>query len=559
MGLPCATSLFPLRILMRSLTRTFLLSTAFAVFAVANASATLFIVDNHAPAGGDGTIEHPFRTIAAASEVSHESDVIYVTPSSTPYAETVILKFGQKLVGASDDPVIGSMGVDLPKSSDMATIQGTVNLGGDNVVAALTIVADRTNGVSAAGSSDKILIRNVHFRTSNSGFGLYLADHGGDVSVIGGGLEATQNGGGIAVVGGTGNVFFDQFPMSGSFATVVRASDHAFGAILFREGCDIRVDDALYDAIVLENLGTRAPIAFNAGLSVRSGRRRGIVASHVQRLNVGGDATIATTNAAALDISDSAGDAVFHSVSAEGTTPYAIRITRFRGHAAIQGGTVRGATSHAIDIDDATGVEVTGVIVDGGGGIVATKPHDVTFNSIDVRNATGVMVSDVDGAIHFERCTFTTPVTIDQRVGTGSVMLDRCHFDKQPVRLLATGATKVNVEINGADASDSAMSMSAVSTAQIAIAVHGGRFTRSPIDAKSDGTSSVCADISGARFSPSEKAIQLSAAEGWKLAIVGARNADASSMRTTIAQANNGASVSIDAPSASLSAATKCE
>ena len=544
---------------MRSIVFSALLALLFAV----NASAArVIIVDNRAPEGGDGSVEHPFRTVAAASDVSHESDVIYLTPSATPYAETITLKRGQALVGAGDDAAIRSNGLDFPKGSESATVQGTVNLPGDNTVAGLTVVADRANGVSAAGSADKITIRNVRFKTSNAMFGIYLASHAGDVSVTGGGLEATQNGGGVAIISGTGDIFFDQFPMSGTFSTAVRAEDHPFGAILFREGSDIHVDDSSQDAIVAENLGGHTPFSFNAGLSIHSSHRRGIVARNVVRLRVMGDATIATTDAAALDITDSAGDMTFRSVSADGTSlQQGMRFMKFHGKATIEGGTIRGAAVDGIHLEESNGIEFRGVIVDGGGGITATKIHDVTFNNLDVRNANNVMLNDVDGAVRFDHASLAAPVTIDQRLGAaaGSVALDHSHVASQPLKALAAGTTKLKLALNATDLNDSSITASAVGSGQLALAVSGGRFSNSTINVTSADTASVCTDFGGARFTPAEKAIHLTAVDGAHLAVAGARAADAGSIRSAISQSNNGAEVAVEASAASLSNSGKCD
>lgn len=543
--------------------RSIVFSALLALLLAVNASAArVIVVDNRAPEGGDGSVEHPYRTVAAASDASKESDVIYLTPSATPYAETITLKRGQALVGAGDDAAIRSNGLDFPTGSEPATVQGTINLTGNNTVAGLTVIADKANGVSAAGSVDKITIRNVHFKTSNAMFGIYLASHAGDVSVIGGGLEATQNGGGVAIISGTGDVFFDQFPMSGTFSTAVRAEEHPLGAILFREGCDIRVDDASLDAIIAENLGGHTPFSFNAGLSIHGSSHRGIVAKNVVRLRVLGDASIATTNAAALDITDSAGDMTFRSVSAEGTTlQQGIHFVRFFGKASIQGGTIRGASVDAIHLEESRAIEFRGMVIDGGGGVTATKIRDVAFNNLDVRNANNVMLNDVDGVVQFDHCSLNAPVTIDQRLGTaaGSVALGRSHIDGHPLKALAAGTTKLKLEVNGTDLNGSAVTASATGTGQFTLAVHGGRFTNSNIEVNSVDSANVCTDFGGARFTPAEKAIHLAAADRARLSVAGARAADAEAIRRSIAENNNGAVATIEAPAASLSNTGKCD
>jgi hypothetical protein len=527
--------------------------------AAAFAQQHVIVVDNHASQNGNGTFDHPFKTLAAAAEASQEGDVIYVTPSSDPYVESVALKAGQKLVGASNDEIIRSLGIDVPSLNDAATIEGTVTITSNNVVASLTIVADRANGVSGAGSTDKMLIRNVHFKTSNGMFGFSLTDHAGDVTVSGGGLEATESGGGVSVVGGNGNVFFDAFPMSGTFSTAVLANDHLGGFILFRDGSSIRVDDSSQDAVVAQNLGARAQLAFSSGLIIRSSKRRGFIASHVQRLNVAGGASVSTSNAAALELTDCGGDLSFDSVSAEGSAiPHGVRVGHMRGHLAINGGTIRSASAPALDFDDVNQIEVSGLLIDGGTGIVATRLHDATFSKVEVRQTNGVMLNDVDGSVRFDHCSFSTPVTIDQRIGEGSVLLDRCHIAAS-VKAVVSATTKLKLELNATDSSGAAVTATADNAAGLAFAVRGGRFTGSTIDVTAADTSNVCAEVSAVHFEPVDKAIRFGAVEGSKLRIIGPRASDAAAIRTAVAELNNGAGVTIEAPAASLSAASKCE
>jgi len=532
------------------------------LFAVLVSSAAfaqrLLIVDNRVSTNGDGSVEHPFKTIAAASETSQEGDVIYVTPSSDPYAEAVTLKPGQKLVGSNSDETIRSLGIELSDSASVATIQGGVYLKANNILAGLTIVADRANGVTGTGSTDKITIRNVHFKTSNGMFGLLLADHAGDVTFEGGGLEATEGGGGVSISGGVGNVFFDNFPMSGTFSTAVLVNEHNSGFILFREGSSIRVDDSTQDAVVAQNLPSRARVVFSGGLQIRSTRRRGFIASHVQYLGVFGNASIATSNAAALELTDVMGDVTFDSVSAEGgSLTHGIRLGHVRGKLTINGGTIRSGSSPALDLEDVAETSIKGLLIEGGKGIVASRLHNVSFEQVDVRRATGVMLNDLDGSVVLTRCSFDAPVTIDQRMTNGGVIFDHGRFSA-PVKLLSAATINLTADFNGADVNGASLTATADDSSNLRLQVIGGRFTGASVDVIAAGTSSVCTDVSSVKFAPVEKAIRFSATEGSKMMIAGAKSNDLAAIRSAVAESNNGAAVAIDAPASSVSSGSKC-
>jgi len=532
---------------------------AVLVSSAAVAQQKLLVVDNRVSTGGDGSVEHPFKTIAAASQGSGEGDIIYVTPSSDPYAESVTLKEGQKLVGSNADEAIRSLGIELPDSASAATIQGAVTVKGNNIIAGLTIVADRANGVSGTGSTDKVTLRNVHFKTSNGMFGLSLTDHAGKVEVEGGGLEATEGGGGVSVMGGVGDMLFDNFPMSGTFSTAVLVNEHHSGFIAFREGSAIRVDDSTQDAVVAQNMPLRARLVFDAGLQIRSTHRRGFIASHVQTLIVTGDASVATSNAPALELTDFGGDVTFASVSAEGSAlPHGIRLDHLHGKVTINGGTIRSGSAPALQLDDVSQTTIKGLLIDGGKGIVGTRLHDVAFEQLEVRGAGGVMLTDLDGSsVVFTRSSFASPLAIDQRMTNGGVIFDRCRFSS-PVKLLSAGTASLTADFNGADVSGGSLTATADDSSSLRFQVAGGRFNGAGVDVTAAGTSTVCTQVSAVKFAEVERPIRFSATEGSKLTIAGAKSNDVSAIRSAVAESNNGAAVAIDAPASSVSSGSKC-
>lgn len=498
----------------------------------ASAQAHLLVVDGHVASNGDGSVEHPFKTIAAASHASGEGDVIYVTPSADAYAEAVTLKRGQALVGLASDEAIRSFDVDLPGSASAATIHGEVSVTADNLIAGLTIVADRASGITGRGTTDKITVRGVHFRTSNGMFGLLLADHRGDVAVEGGELTANDGGGGVSITGGRGNVFFDNFPMSGRFSTAVLVSAHNSGFILFREASAIRVDDSTDDAVVAQDMPSRGRLAFTGGFQIRS-HRVGLSVSHVRNLLIAGGASITTTNAPALELTDFAGDVKLDSVSAEGSAlKHGVRFRHVTGRVAMNGGTIRSGSSPALDLDDVGQVTFNGLLIDGG--VLGTRLHDVVFERVNIR-AGRVTLNDLDGsAVIFRHCSFAAPVMVAQRAANGGVIFD------------------------GADVSGGSITATANDSSRLRLEVAGGNFNSATIDVTASDKSVVCTEVSSAKFASVETPIRFRAADGAKMTIVGAKSNEVSAIRSAVAQANHGATVSIEASAASVSSASRC-
>lgn len=452
-------------------------------------------VDNSKPAGGDGSAQRPLTSIAAAASMG---DVIYVAETATPYLESVSLRSGQVLIGSAYglEALRAEKRIDLGETPVAAiqgpgpTIAGTISVSGNNIIAGCTIVAERITGIVSSGSSGPISIRNVYLRPSKGGFGIFLQQHSGPVEIVGGGLESVGDGSGLTLIGGSGDVTIDRFPITGSFATAIRISGRSSGAVLFRAGSKIRIDDAMQDAVVLENMPAAASVRFEQSLQIR-GRRRGFVATGVRRVLVmGGGSSISTANAAALDVRQSGGELTFQSVSAENVTEGVVidsvharvTITGEEGKPG-SGGTIRGARAYGIRVEQSRDVHLanmtiadsgsnlpikgakcagefdrnTSVVchaalflrhitsssfenmaVEGGGavGVNANNIRDVTFSGLTVRRASGesfeagVLLQEIIGTILFRLCEFADnaggELMIAQRFNSGRLTLDRC-------------------------------------------------------------------------------------------------------------------------------------
>src|SRR5712692_6021129 len=133
------------------------------------ASARVVFVDNSRPPGGNGSLQQPMMSIAQAAA---QGDVIFVAETPTPYVESVTLRRGQMLIGSAYglDAIRGQIGGDVPPMPAARgigpTIQGSVSLAGDNLVAGCTIVTASVAAISAESPAGPITIRNTYIRTA---------------------------------------------------------------------------------------------------------------------------------------------------------------------------------------------------------------------------------------------------------------------------------------------------------------------------------------------------------------------------------------------------------
>jgi hypothetical protein len=347
------------------------------VIAGAAFGASVVFVDNRAPAGGSGSHEQPFNTIAAAVNTA---TIVYVAESDKPYIESVTLRKGQMLIGSAFglDALRAEMHVEFEGPGVPAmqgpgpAIHGTIGVSGDNVIAGCTMFAEGLSSISGSGAVGTLTIRNVYFKSSRAAFAIYLQDHQGKVDIAGGSIEAANQGSGIAIGGGYGDVVIDRFPISGEFNTAVRIQGRHSGIITFRRGSKLHVRDAFDDAVVITNIERPAAVLFEDTIDLR-GRRRGLVVDRVAKVVVGGASTLNTANGAALEVHDSGVDLSFESVSAQGVVPgtldEGIILDRVHGPVSITGiegktgtgGAILHARANGIHIDHADHVRITGM------------------------------------------------------------------------------------------------------------------------------------------------------------------------------------------------------
>jgi len=341
------------------------------------AGASVAFVDNRAPAGGDGSRERPFATIAQGVR---SGTIVYVAETDAPYNESVALQKGQMLIGSAfgldalrTDLHVDSGVADVPAMKGPGpAIHGTISVSGDNVIAGCTLFAEGSSGIAGSGAIGTLTVRDVYIKSSRAGFGIYLQEQQGKVDIAGGSIEATQAGSGIGLDGGYGDVVIDRLPISGDFTTAVRIQNRRSGAVTFKRGSKVRVRDAFDDAVIIAAIPRPSIVRFDDSMEVR-GRRRGLVVSNVANLAIAGSSNLSTANGAALDVRDSGVELSFESVSAEGVAPgtldEGIILDRVHGHVAITGingkigtgGTIAHAQGNGIRIAQTSNVRMAGI------------------------------------------------------------------------------------------------------------------------------------------------------------------------------------------------------
>lgn len=247
------------------------------------------------------------------------------------------------------------------------------------------------------------------------------------------------------------------------------------------------------------------------------------------------------------------------------------------------------------------------IVIDGGAaiGVNANNIRDVKFSGLDVHRAgdeafeAGVLVQEATRTIAFSRCSFAdnagSEVMIEQRFNSGRVTFERCTFAANERPTIATrlvdahvsGRAQLTVEIRDSEMHDIAGSAVDVRTtgsgdlslalervnalrlgtggvaaeakdmSQIALSVRQSQLyataASAAVDVRAADRAAVCIDLNTSGFDSRGKPIHLAAAPGAALRIVGGADPVAS-----LAAANGGVGVALDAPLASVSSTTAC-
>ncbi len=337
-------------------------------------------VNSNAASSGDGTYEHPYKTLALAQGNSSVGDYVFLQQNSVFNGQSITLKNMQSLLGEGVAHTVFAYEFGKPtyltlpdRGGPIPIIENVagsaVTLANNNVVSGLTI-ENVVNGITAPSGTTNAAIDRVTVSNA-SGAGLNFQAAGGTITV-------------------------DTYAYSGSAGTGV---DIGGSSGIFTL-TNINISSGASDAVSLtSNTGA---ITFN-GLNIATTTGRGFVASGGGTLAVTGSSNTISTGAAlgaGLDLNGvtiGGSGMAFQSVTTTGAT-HGISLVDVGGSTiAVSGGTISNSTdagilvnggrpqavinaaidnsaNYAVDVENMTGttgnVRIGGAITDSGKGIL---------------------------------------------------------------------------------------------------------------------------------------------------------------------------------------------
>ncbi len=418
---------------------------------VANATGTLSLpiagqvwyVRNNEPAGGDGTSDTPFDTLAEAEAASGTGDTVFVFDGSntttnldTGYA----MNANERLIGESRplslDPDGGGP---LPTSplhpgtSGPPPAQPTLTASNEDVVVlASNVLVDGVDvdpsgtggGISGGAGVDSVTVQNVNVTdtgTAGTQPGIEMDGTTGVNRFTG---VTVTNGGSATAIGvrinNADRVLFANTATNTIATTGAKALDAASTSLLTSRWNDITVTGSGTGAIRLSSTTGQPVLGDGSGtdlsLQTTSGATAAldVASSNTVTVDSAGTDTISATGGPAADIRNSNGSQFFFdSASSTNSAGDGVNLdTNLTAPVVINGGTIAGATGIAFDVNGGGvgggGVVYDGAINDGPGQSVEVTGRDgggVTFsgNIADSADAGGgiVVASNSQGSTSF--------------------------------------------------------------------------------------------------------------------------------------------------------------
>lgn len=487
----------------------------------------IWFVDNSRPAG-DGSRDAPFQTIAAATAVSGDGDVLYVFRGSGPYRETVTLRAGQLLAGEGTDlaPHLAGRGVAMPSLPTLPSMpvleSGTddaIVLADGSRVAGLTVRTTAGRAIVATNISGEVLLDRVSIA---SGAGTAVTIEGGDATIA-----------------------FDASPVRSASGTAVAIRNRTGGTVEFRNGSSVAVAAGNAPGVALSR--NRGTYSFADPLHLTTSGACALCVEATERLRISsGESTVSTVRAPALELSGSAVDVYLHQVDVDGATAKVARgiaLEDVTGTFRIGGGSVRnvgargvsivrssgvtlqaltmaknggGSTASpscgslgeekelrcdaAVYLEDATDVTLKDLRIDGGGhaGIAGDRVTNLTLDGVSIADAGnetgehGIQLREMHGrAVIFNttvKDSAARQLFVANRAGEGTLEIRKSRFDGGPpphggqgILVRAGGDAKLSVAVDDSDFVEhfsDGIQVIAEGKSQVVLAVNGSRFDR---------------------------------------------------------------------------------
>ena len=292
------------------------------------AFAATFVVNAGAPAGGDGSIERPLRSLRAAEEASGPGDTVVIVRGTGPYDEGISLERGQTLT-ASAEPA----------------------------AEAAPLIRVKENAAIVARNAAELTIRDIAIELSGTAHGIVLHGVTGTVSIEGGGVTGNTTGTAFDVDGGDAAITVRAFPVSLKSGTAVAIRNRTGGAAIFEKGSVLTIFAGAQPAVVLAD--NQGRYAFGDALRVTTKGATALTIRKSGSVSIAGpESQIVTAGAAAVELSDVAAEIALGSVSVDGarSTDHGVRVERLTGTLLVAGGTIRDVRKRGISIVKSAGI-----------------------------------------------------------------------------------------------------------------------------------------------------------------------------------------------------------
>jgi hypothetical protein len=449
--------------------------------ASAQANATIYFsgarvwyVDASASAGGDGTSEAPFDSLAAVSApggAAGSGDVVFVFAGS--YGGGIGLAANETLVGApagltvASESLIAPSGGANPVITDASPSSAGVSLADGDNVSAVTVNATAGAGISAANANSFTIASSVS--VTNAG-----AD-GIDVS----------GGGGNASVGAT---------VTGSGGHAVEVTSRTSGTLTFTGAISDQGDGLLLTS------NTNATVNFAGAITAATTN------SHPAFEAVGGGTVTATSgssslgsaDAAALDISNTTigTDGLAFQTVDSGSSPSAgpadgvILSNTGAGTVAIAGGTIQGTTAAGVSAANSGAVRLTGMLLEpaSGDGVSASEVTSLSVKSLTITGgATGIDASgdaqsfDIE-TNHLSGQSATAIALAYSGTGIGSVVGNDIGSEGSPTLTGSVHGDGIDVSSTGGGTLTAAVTSNTVDQIQQGNGIFGQAASGSTLD-----------------------------------------------------------------------------
>ena len=361
-------------------------------------------VDSAAAPGGNGTVNSPFQTIAAAQAAN--DDIVFVHANSVFHgsAATITMSPGQAIMGDGagiqhtiEIPQLGSLvlphaaaGSSLPVL-DSATGTAVV-LASNTIFSGFSITNSVGNGIYGNGVSN-VLIDNVNVNHAGAD-GIQLLNSTGAV-VFANTSITNAAGDGLAILGGSASVTFAG-QIAGSQGHDLNVSNTSGGTV---DLTNAQFTGSGSQGILLQN--DAGDVNFN-NLTVTNSAGRGIdIEGASGTMQFAGTTTVSGASAASVYVKDllSTGGVTFDNLSIDNRHDAGLAIDNASGTVTVNGTTTisneGGASSSALSISNSSGnVTFSGAVnvvnSTGNPGVsLVNNSGTTTFSSLNVTSANG--------------------------------------------------------------------------------------------------------------------------------------------------------------------------